>query len=439
MLRSAYWSRMAIAMLALLVSAVAAAAVTIELKDVASDRVERQRAAAVGSLPLPGTPDIGNLDQRLASKGLKAGDAIFIRIFKAESELEIWLRSGSRFVLLDTYPICHWSGTIGPKIHEGDKQTPEGFYEVTRQQLHLIGRHPRSLNLGFPNAFDKSMQRTGSYILVHGGCSSVGCFAMTNTVIAEIYDLAERALKSGQDRVQVHVFPFRMTDGNMQGHAKSEWLPFWTNLKEGYDAFEQTKLPPQVGICEKRYNIQATAPGEEAAPGPLAVCGETLAAVSDWDRLTTAVQQQLSKSSHPHPQPQPQQATLRPQDRLYPLPRQRRLASAQPAASPSPEAQASALPRRFRLQQSPFLQRSPLPSEDLQQQHANGLQRTPPSQLPGRSSLGAVVTVEAVCDPNLPSCRRWKDLRRKAEIKALAMRDGQPAPGPKRKTASRAR
>jgi murein L,D-transpeptidase YafK len=436
MIRSRYWSRAVIAITALLASAVVAAAVTIELKDVAPDRVERQRAAAVGSLPLPGTPDIGNLDKRLASKGLKAGDAIFIRIFKAESELEIWLRSGSRFVLLDTYPICHWSGTIGPKIHEGDKQTPEGFYEVTRQQLHLIGRHPRSLNLGFPNAYDKSMQRTGSYILVHGGCSSVGCFAMTNTVIAEIYDLAERALKSGQDRVQVHVFPFRMTDANMQRHGNSEWLPFWTNLKEGYDAFEQTKLPPQVGICEKRYHIQASAPGEEAAPGPLAVCGETLAAVSEWDRLTTAAQQQLSKSSHP----QPRQATLRPQDRLYPLPRQPRLAASQLAASQSPEAQVSSLPRRFRLQQSPLLQRAPQPrDEHLQQQHANGLQQIPQSPLPGRSSLGAAVTVEAVCDPNLPSCRRWKELRKKAEVKALAMRDGQPAPGPKRKTASRTR
>ena len=435
-LKSGYWSRVAIAALALLGSAISATAVTIELKDVAPDRVERQRAAAVGSLPLPGTPDIGNLEQRLASKGLKAGDAIFIRIFKAESELEIWLRSGNRFVLLDIYPICHWSGTIGPKIHEGDKQTPEGFYEVTRQQLHLIGRHPRSLNLGFPNAFDKSMQRTGSYILVHGGCSSIGCFAMTNTVIAEVYDLAERALKSGQDRVQVHVFPFRMTPVNMQRHASSEWLPFWTNLKEGYDAFEQTKLPPQVGICDKRYNIQATAPEEGAAPGPLAVCGETLAAVSEWDRLTTAVQQQLIKSSHPPRQ----QAMLRLQDRWFPLPRQSRAAAASElTASPSQEAQPSLLPRRFRLQ-SQIPQRQRVPQDDpLQPQHANGLQRTAQSQLPGRSNLGAAVTVEAVCDPNLPSCRRWKDLRRKAEIKALAMRDGQPAPGLKRKTAQRTR
>ncbi len=157
--------------LASVACALSAGAVTIELKDVASDRVERQRAFAVGALPLAGTPDLASFEQRLAAKNVKAGDQIFIRIFKAESELEVWMRSGNRFVLFATYPVCHWSGTIGPKIHEGDKQTPEGFYQVTRQQLHLIGRHPRSLNLGFPNAFDKSNQRTGSYILVHGGCS----------------------------------------------------------------------------------------------------------------------------------------------------------------------------------------------------------------------------------------------------------------------------
>ncbi len=425
---SGIFSRAAIAVLVLLGSACAAAAVTIELKDVASDRVERQRAAAVGSLPLPGTPDIGNLDQRLASKGLKSGDAIFIRIFKAESELEIWMRSGNRFVLLDTYPICHWSGTIGPKIHEGDKQTPEGFYEVTRQQLHLIGRHPRSLNLGFPNAFDKSMQRTGSYILVHGGCSSVGCFAMTNTVISEIYDLAERALKSGQDRVQVHVFPFRMTQANLQRHAGSEWLPFWTNLKEGYDAFEQTKLPPQVGICDKRYLIQATAPGEGAVPGPLAVCGETLAALSEWDQLSTAAQVQLSRLSRPPPQ----RSTSRLTDRRFPLPRLSRQAVLQ-----SPEAPQSLIPRRFRFQ--PQQPPHNLSVGQQQLQSAHGLQRSAQSSLQGRSSLGAATQVEALCDHSLPSCRRWKELRSKAEAKALAMRDGQPAPGQRRKTAQRTR
>lgn len=171
---------------------VTAVALSIELKDVASDRVERQRRAAEGRLPLPGTPDLANFAQRLASKGLEAGEPVFIRIFKAESELELWMRKGSRFVLLDIYPICQWSGTIGPKIREGDKQNPEGFYSVRLRQLHLRGRWPRALNLGFPNPYDRGLARTGSTFLVHGGCSSVGCFAMTNAVMEEIYALSER-------------------------------------------------------------------------------------------------------------------------------------------------------------------------------------------------------------------------------------------------------
>ena len=386
-----------------------AQAVTIELKDVASDRVERQRAFSVGALPLPGTPDLSSFDQRLASKGLKAGDAVFIRIFKAESELEIWMRSGSRYVLFDKYPVCHWSGTIGPKIHEGDKQTPEGFYEVTRRQLHLIGRHPRSLNLGFPNAFDKVNQRTGSYILVHGGCSSVGCFAMTNSVVAEIYDLAERALKSGQDRVNVHVFPFRMTDENMAKYAKTEFMPFWQNLKQGYDAFEQTQVPPQIGVCDKRYLVEPVGPEGVAAQGPLAVCGEDLAAISAWDQLAPPVQQRLSKLS----QAQPSRAVekLLSSSRLYPYPRLSR--------------QASLLPH-------PSL-RSPGGSLSPEQQQPGNAARV--------ETAGAVQPPQVTpqCDLKLASCRKWLDLQNKVAAKAFAMRDGQPLPGPRRKTAARAR
>jgi murein L,D-transpeptidase YafK len=257
-----------------------AAALTIELKDVAPDRIERQRAFAMGNLPLPGTPDVANLEQRLAAKQLKAGDQVYIRIFKAESELEIWMKRGQKFVLLDIYPICHWSGTIGPKVHEGDKQAPEGFYSVGRKQLHLFGRHPRSLDLGFPNSLDQALNRTGSFILVHGGCSSVGCFAMTNTVTAEVYDLSEKALKAGQERVHLHVFPFRMTDANLATYQNNPWLSFWRNLKQGYDAFEQTRVPPRVSICGKNYVVQRVAPGEGSEPGPLAPCGDSRAAIS---------------------------------------------------------------------------------------------------------------------------------------------------------------
>ena len=259
-------------------AAVPAQAVTIEIDDVASDRVERQRAFAEGALPLAGTPDLGQLGDRLKAKSLTAGLPMFIRIFKAESELEVWMKKGNAFVLFATYPICHWAGTIGPKLREGDKQNPEGFYSVGARQLHRIGRWPRSLNLGYPNTFDRAHSRTGSYILVHGGCSSVGCFAMTNAVMAEIFALTEQSLRAGHGQVGVHVFPFRMTDANLASHEKSPWIDFWRNLREGYDAFEQTKLPPRVGICDRRYVVEPQRPGEVGVEGPLALCGVSHAA-----------------------------------------------------------------------------------------------------------------------------------------------------------------
>ncbi|MFZ4808434.1 MAG: L,D-transpeptidase family protein [Hyphomicrobiaceae bacterium] len=252
----------------------------IELGDAAADRIERQRAFVAGALPLPGTPDVAALPARLAALGVARGDPIFIRIFKAESELELWIRKGESLVQLATYPICHWSGGLGPKLIEGDRQTPEGFYTVTRHRLHRAGRWPRSLDLGFPNAHDRALRRTGSYILVHGGCSSVGCFAMTNEVMAEIYGLAEQALRQGQQHIHVHVFPFRMTEQRLAAAADHPWATFWQSLKPAYDLFETTGRPPLIGVCESRYVAQAAGPGEVADPGPLAPCGASLLAMT---------------------------------------------------------------------------------------------------------------------------------------------------------------
>lgn len=261
------------AAVAILCGATESSAITIEMKDAAPDRVERQRAYAEGALPLPGTPELGQLQTRLGAKDMKLGMPVFIRIFKAESELEVWMEKGERFELLDTYPICHWSGTLGPKLREGDKQNPEGFYSIGARQLHRVGRWPRSLNLGFPNTLDRALKRSGSYILVHGGCSSVGCFAMTNPVIEEIYTLVEAALRAGQERIGVHVFPFRMTEENLGLHALNPWADFWQELRPGYDIFERTRVPPRIGYCDQRYVIEPAAPGEVGEDRPLALCG----------------------------------------------------------------------------------------------------------------------------------------------------------------------
>ena len=234
----------------------AAAAVSIELKGAAPDRIDRQRAHERGSLPLPGTPNTDRRKERLQSRGLSPGSPVFIRIFKAESKVELWMQKDGVFNLFATYPVCNWSGTLGPKLKEGDRQTPEGFYTVTRRQLHRRGRWRNALNLGFPNAYDRALDRSGSYILVHGGCSTVGCFAMTDTVAREIYALTSAALYGGQRYVPVHVFPFRMTQKNLAAHANSPWFDFWSDLKQGYDAFERTKRLPRVSVCEGRYHIE---------------------------------------------------------------------------------------------------------------------------------------------------------------------------------------
>jgi murein L,D-transpeptidase YafK len=216
---------------------------------------------AVESAP-PVSSDAAKLQERLAAKGLALGTPIMIRIFKEEAELEVWVDKGARYERFATYEICNWSGVLGPKLTEGDRQSPEGLYTIGIDQLHRKGRWRRSLDIGYPNTFDRALGRTGSYILVHGGCTSIGCFAMTNPVMDEIFTLSEAALFNGQARIHVHVFPFRMTQANLDAHAKSPWSAFWSNLKEAHDAFERSGIPPQVSVCGNRYLV-----GQDADPG----------------------------------------------------------------------------------------------------------------------------------------------------------------------------
>ena len=190
----------------------------------------------------------------LAAKGFTAGSSIFLRIFKNKSELQVWLKKDDKYALFHTYKICRWSGSFGPKLYEGDKQSPEGFYRVTRQLFNRLSwKWKDSFSIGYPNAYDKLHGRTGSLILVHGGCTSSGCFAMTNPVIKEVHELGQLARENGQKNFSVHVYPFKLTKANLKKYKNSPWLPFWNNLKEGYDLFEKTRLPPMVKVCNKRY------------------------------------------------------------------------------------------------------------------------------------------------------------------------------------------
>ena len=168
------------------------------------------------------------LERDLANKDLALSSHIFIRIFKQESELGIFVKNKqSIFVLFRTYPICDWSGRPGPKTREGDNQSPEGFYFVTPQQLNPWSRFHLSFNLGYPNAYDRAHGRTGSFLMVHGNCVSIGCYAMTDPVIEEIYTLADAAFSGGQAYFRVHIFPFRMSEENLTKHEGSRWTGFW--------------------------------------------------------------------------------------------------------------------------------------------------------------------------------------------------------------------
>lgn len=193
------------------------------------------------------------LEQQLAARGLRKGAPIFIRVFKETSELEVWVESGAKFKLFKVYPICNYSGELGPKLQEGDGQSPEGFYFVTPGAMNPNSRFHLSFNLGFPNAYDRAHDRTGSHLMVHGSCYSIGCYAMTDPGIEEIFGLAKASFSDGQKFFRVHAFPFRMTKKRMAQEVDSEWISFWRNLREGYVAFERTRVPPNVRVDGKRY------------------------------------------------------------------------------------------------------------------------------------------------------------------------------------------
>ena len=205
----------------------------------------------------------------LAKKGMQASAPVFVRIFKEESELEVWKqRDDGRFYHFKTYPICNWSGEIGPKLKQGDKQAPEGFYTITPTLMNPNSKYYLSFNLGYPNAYDRSWGRTGDSVMVHGKCRSAGCYAMTDALMEEIYGLTREAMKAGQSNFQVQALPFRMTDKRMTEVKANKWYPFWKTLKQGYDYFETYRVPPSVAVCERRYVVNAVARSKVDASGP---------------------------------------------------------------------------------------------------------------------------------------------------------------------------
>ncbi|WP_420407454.1 L,D-transpeptidase family protein [Hoeflea sp.] len=199
--------------------------------------------------PLP-----AKLVNKMKANDMSTRSPIMMRIFKEEGVLEVWKQKGNgRYDIIASYEICKWSGKLGPKFKEGDRQAPEGYYRIYPSQMNPNSSYYLSFNMGYPNSYDRSHNRTGSNLMVHGACSSAGCYSMTDEQVLEIYGFARDAFKGGQEYFLVEALPFRMTPENMARHRDNEHFEFWKMLKTGYDHFELTKRPPKVEVCERRY------------------------------------------------------------------------------------------------------------------------------------------------------------------------------------------
>jgi murein L,D-transpeptidase YafK len=231
----------------------------------------------------------------LKAMGSDPGEAMMIRIFKQEKTLEVWKRTKpGTFKLFKSYDICAFSGNFGPKIKEGDRQSPEGFYTITPGLMNPNSAYYLAFNTGFPNKFDRAWGRTGSDLMVHGDCSSRGCYAMTDEGIAEIYALARETFKGGNPSFQLQIFPFKMNAANLAAQASNEHLSFWKDIKEGYDLFELTKSPPNWDVCERQYVFNAPGNGALNAMGPCPAMTQNAVLLAKQEADEKAVAQQLS-------------------------------------------------------------------------------------------------------------------------------------------------
>lgn len=246
---------------ALVLTAVFAAALTpvCALAKTAKRSRPRKQKKPPPKLPAKATKQLPpEMLSLLRDKKMPLHSPILVRVFKEEAELEVWKQdTAGRFQILKTYPICRWSGDLGPKLREGDRQTPEGFYRVTPAQMNPHSSYHLAMNIGYPNSFDKANNRDGSLIMIHGDCWSVGCHAMTDEQISEIYALARESFLGSRQSFQVQAYPFRMTPANLARHRNNRNLAFWTMLKTGNDHFEATHLEPKVDVCNRAYVFDA--------------------------------------------------------------------------------------------------------------------------------------------------------------------------------------
>ncbi|HEY0031182.1 MAG TPA: L,D-transpeptidase family protein [Bacteroidia bacterium] len=192
------------------------------------------------------------LKAAIKKQGIKEDFELFIRVFKEDKELEVWLRPKDQkeFQLFKTYAICASSGELGPKRKQGDGQVPEGFYTIA--VFNPYSSYHLSMGLSYPNASDRIIGKgnLGGDIMIHGDCVTIGCMPLTDNFIKEVYILAVEARNSGQQSIPVHIFPTRLNEKGMTflSGQNAKQLDFWKNLKTGYDYFEEHKQLPKVTV-----------------------------------------------------------------------------------------------------------------------------------------------------------------------------------------------
>jgi murein L,D-transpeptidase YafK len=255
---------------------------------------DKRLPAKAAKLPAKATKKLPpELLALLQQKKMSTHSPILVRVFKEEAELEVWKQDTTgRFQLLKTYPICRWSGDLGPKLWEGDRQTPEGFYRVTPELMNPHSNYYLAINIGYPNSFDKANNRDGSLLMIHGDCSSSGCYAMTDEQISEIYSLARDSFLGGRSSFQVQAYPFRLTPANLARHRNSPNLAFWKMLKIGNDHFEATHLEPKVDVCNRSYVFDAQRPPKSSKPLVFNATGKCPAFVVDAKIARQALEKQ---------------------------------------------------------------------------------------------------------------------------------------------------
>lgn len=370
-------------------------------------------------------PIPAKVEALMAEKGMRKEDPILVRVYKEDSKLEVWKKrqADGRFALLKSYEICRWSGGLGPKKAEGDRQAPEGFYAVTPGQMNPKSAYYLSFDTGFPNAYDKSLGRTGKNLMVHGDCLSSGCYAMTDPQMAEVYAIAREAFRGGQKSFQFQAMPFRMTAENLARRRNDPNLAFWKNLKEGSDHFEVTKLEPKVNVCGKKYvfdakskngsfDANADCPGYEVEPSiAVAVAPKIKQDEQKFAQLVSSGVQVAEayvpqngrlrrKLGDPISNGAVMMASAEPADvPLTPVPRQPAVSLAladvkapQPAPSPYPEAKPVA-PAAAAAPSSRLLAFA-RPDKAAELQTAQTPAATPASETPEAAQRGAVAAAE---------------------------------------------